>query len=32
MFTLDVVTFFPEIFAPFIGLSIVGRAVESAAW
>jgi tRNA (guanine37-N1)-methyltransferase len=29
MFTLDVVTLFPEVFAPFIGLSIVGRAVEA---
>jgi tRNA (guanine37-N1)-methyltransferase len=28
MFTVDVVTLFPEIFAPFVGLSIVGRAVE----
>ena len=29
MFTLDVVTLFPEVFAPFVGLSIVGRAVEA---
>lgn len=29
MFKIDVVTLFPEIFAPFVGLSIVGRAVES---
>jgi tRNA (guanine37-N1)-methyltransferase len=28
MFAIDVVTLFPEIFAPFVGLSIVGRAVE----
>ena len=28
MFTIDLVTLFPEIFAPFVGLSIVGRAVE----
>lgn len=28
MFTIDVVTLFPELFAPFVGLSIVGRAVE----
>ena len=28
MFTVDVVTLFPEVFAPFVGLSIVGRAVE----
>jgi tRNA (guanine37-N1)-methyltransferase len=28
MFTVDVVTLFPELFAPFFGLSIVGRAVE----
>ena len=26
---IDVLTLFPEMFAPFIGLSIVGRAVES---
>jgi tRNA (guanine37-N1)-methyltransferase len=31
MFTIDVVTLFPELFAPFVGLSIVGRAVESGA-
>jgi tRNA (guanine37-N1)-methyltransferase len=29
MFTIDVVTLFPEVFAPFIGLSIVGRAVDA---
>jgi tRNA (guanine37-N1)-methyltransferase len=29
MFTIDVVTLFPEIFAPVVGLSIVGRAVEA---
>jgi tRNA (guanine37-N1)-methyltransferase len=29
MFTIDVVTLFPEVFAPFVGLSIVGRAVDS---
>ncbi len=28
MFTIDVVTLFPELFAPFVGLSIVGRAIE----
>lgn len=28
MFTIDVITLFPEMFAPFVGLSIVGRAVE----
>jgi tRNA (guanine37-N1)-methyltransferase len=28
MFTIDVVTLFPELFAPFVGLSVVGRAVE----
>ncbi|MBC5814978.1 MAG: tRNA (guanosine(37)-N1)-methyltransferase TrmD [Candidatus Eremiobacteraeota bacterium] len=27
--TIDLVTLFPEVFAPFIGLSIVGRAVEA---
>ncbi len=26
---IDVVTLFPEVFAPFVGLSIVGRAVEA---
>ncbi len=31
MFTIDVLTLFPEIFAPFVGLSIIGRAVESGA-
>jgi tRNA (guanine37-N1)-methyltransferase len=30
MFTIDVVTLFPEVFAPFVGLSILGRAVESS--
>jgi tRNA (guanine37-N1)-methyltransferase len=29
MFTIDVLTLFPEMFAPFVGLSIVGRAVEA---
>ncbi len=29
MFTVDVLTLFPEMFAPFVGLSILGRAVES---
>jgi tRNA (guanine37-N1)-methyltransferase len=29
MFTVDLVTLFPEVFAPFVGLSIVGRAVEA---
>ena len=29
MFTIDVLTLFPEVFAPFVGLSIVGRAVEA---
>jgi tRNA (guanine-N1)-methyltransferase len=29
MFTIDVVTLFPEVFAPFVGLSIVGRAIEA---
>ncbi len=28
MLTIDIITLFPEVFAPFIGLSIVGRAVE----
>jgi tRNA (guanine37-N1)-methyltransferase len=28
MFTIDVITLFPELFAPFVGLSVVGRAVE----
>ena len=28
MLHVDVITLFPEMFAPFIGLSIVGRAVE----
>ncbi len=29
MFKIDVLTLFPEVFAPFVGLSIVGRAVEA---
>lgn len=29
MFAIDVLTLFPEVFAPFVGLSIVGRAVEA---
>lgn len=29
MFTIDVLTLFPEVFAPFVGLSIVGRAVAA---
>ncbi|MDQ6931704.1 MAG: tRNA (guanosine(37)-N1)-methyltransferase TrmD [Candidatus Eremiobacteraeota bacterium] len=29
MFTIDFVTLFPEMLAPFIGLSIIGRAVEA---
>jgi tRNA (guanine37-N1)-methyltransferase len=29
MFTIDVLTLFPEVFAPFVGLSIIGRAVEA---
>ncbi|MDQ2864614.1 MAG: tRNA (guanosine(37)-N1)-methyltransferase TrmD [Candidatus Eremiobacteraeota bacterium] len=29
MLAIDVVTLFPEMFAPFVGLSIVGRAVEA---
>ncbi len=28
MFAVDIVTLFPEVFAPFVGLSIVGRAIE----
>ncbi len=28
MFTIDFITLFPEMLAPFIGLSIIGRAVE----
>ena len=28
MLAIDLVTLFPEVFAPFVGLSIVGRAVE----
>jgi tRNA (guanine37-N1)-methyltransferase len=31
MLAIDVVTLFPEVFAPFVGLSILGRAVESGA-
>lgn len=31
MLTVDVLTLFPEVFAPFVGLSIVGRAVEAGA-
>lgn len=30
MLTVEVISLFPEMFAPFIGLSIVGRAVERA--
>ncbi|HZZ64837.1 MAG TPA: tRNA (guanosine(37)-N1)-methyltransferase TrmD [Candidatus Baltobacteraceae bacterium] len=29
MFHIDVLTLFPEMFAPFVGLSIAGRAVEA---
>jgi tRNA (guanine37-N1)-methyltransferase len=29
MFTIDVLTLFPEVLAPFVGLSIIGRAVEA---
>ncbi|MDQ6929668.1 MAG: tRNA (guanosine(37)-N1)-methyltransferase TrmD [Candidatus Eremiobacteraeota bacterium] len=29
MLTIDALTLFPEVFAPFVGLSIVGRAVEA---
>lgn len=29
MFTIEVLTLFPEVFAPFVGLSILGRAVEA---
>lgn len=29
MFSVDLVTLFPELFAPFVGLSIVGRAVDA---
>jgi tRNA (guanine-N1)-methyltransferase len=29
MFSIDILTLFPEVFAPFVGLSIVGRAVEA---
>jgi len=28
MFTIELITLFPEVFAPFVGLSIAGRAVE----
>lgn len=31
MLAIDVVTLFPEVFAPFVGLSIVGRAIEAGA-
>jgi tRNA (guanine37-N1)-methyltransferase len=29
MFSVELVTLFPELFAPFVGLSILGRAVEA---
>lgn len=29
MLAIDVVTLFPEVFAPFVGLSILGRAIEA---
>lgn len=29
MFSVDLITLFPELFAPFVGLSILGRAVEA---
>ena len=29
MLAIDVVTLFPELFAPYVGLSIIGRAVEA---
>lgn len=29
MLAIDVITLFPEVFAPFVGLSIIGRAVET---
>lgn len=29
MLTVDIVTLFPEVFAPFVGLSIIGRAIEA---
>ncbi|MFN2448419.1 MAG: tRNA (guanosine(37)-N1)-methyltransferase TrmD [Candidatus Baltobacteraceae bacterium] len=29
MLAIDILTLFPEVFAPFVGLSIVGRAVEA---
>jgi tRNA (guanine37-N1)-methyltransferase len=29
MLTVDIVALFPEVFAPFVGLSILGRAVEA---
>ena len=28
VFAVDIVSLFPEVFAPFVGLSIIGRAVE----
>lgn len=28
MFAVDIVSLFPEVFAPFVGLSIIGRALE----
>ena len=31
MLAIDVVTLFPEMFAPFVGLSIVGRAIDAGA-
>jgi tRNA (guanine37-N1)-methyltransferase len=31
MLRIDVLTLFPEVFAPFVGLSIVGRAIEAGA-
>lgn len=29
MLSVDILTLFPEVFAPFVGLSIIGRAVEA---
>ena len=29
MLCIDIITLFPEVFAPFVGLSILGRAVEA---
>ncbi|HTU70676.1 MAG TPA: tRNA (guanosine(37)-N1)-methyltransferase TrmD [Candidatus Baltobacteraceae bacterium] len=29
MLIIDVITLFPEVFAPFVGLSVLGRAVEA---